>query len=179
MTNVLSMAILLSVTVAAGIAIWFYASSRAEIISVQFNEENNAALKQLNSVINLEHYTLSSNGLAKLWIRNIGGTEIVITRFQIFDLSGGLISSTDFTCITILDILELSNPDVDDAECISLGSTAPYKTTKFNIPPSYVDEGVVVLVYILPKDLYNVDLPVINQDRAVIYDYYLRRFGGG
>ena len=176
-TDTVITAILLAVTVAAGIAIWLYSLSRSEVISVKINEDNNAAIMQVGSTIKLEHYTLSSGGLGKLWIRNIGNIPIVVTRFQIFSLDGSLLLSTDFTCITILDVGELSDPDTDDAECIALGSTALFKTTKFTIPPTVVDEGVILYVYILAKELYDANIPQTNQDRAVVYSYYLKKYG--
>ncbi|MCD6126105.1 MAG: hypothetical protein J7J19_03760, partial [Thaumarchaeota archaeon] len=81
-SEVVSTAILLAITVSLGLIIWALSTSWSFASSLEYTQETDEAVAQLQSMINVE-LSYMEPGKCILYIRNIGKTDVEINKIDL------------------------------------------------------------------------------------------------
>mgnify|MGYP000241628415 CR=1 FL=1 len=81
-SEVVSTAILLAITISLGIFVWGLSTGWSFVSSLEYTQETDEAVAQLQSMINVE-LSYMEPGKCILYIRNIGKTDVEITKVDI------------------------------------------------------------------------------------------------
>ena len=100
-SGVVSTAILLAITVSLGLIIWALSTSWSFASSVEYTQETDESIAQLQSMINVE-LSYMEPGKCILYIRNIGKTDVEINKI---DLRAEGESTWDHVSLTNLKII--------------------------------------------------------------------------
>ena len=81
-SEVMSTVILLAITISLGLIVWALSTSWSFASSVEYTQETDEAIAQLQSMINVE-LSYMEPGKCILYIRNIGKTDVKINRIDL------------------------------------------------------------------------------------------------
>ena len=120
---IISTAILLSVTIAIGLFVWFVSANWASGSAVAFTGEINKAILQQKSFLIIETAIVDSgSSSATVWVSNPGQVPVVVTKCIIYSV-GGNPPTANFQEIAYVDA-DMSNP-VKLTSCVVSGQP-PY-----------------------------------------------------
>ena len=106
---IISTAILLAITIAIGLFLWFASASWASGAAVQFTGEINKAILQQKSFLIIEIATVDpDSSSAAVWVSNPGQVPVIVTKCIIYP-SGGNPPTANFQEIAYVDA-DMSNP---------------------------------------------------------------------
>lgn len=149
-SDVISIAIISAIIVAAGIALWAFYSGYASVARISAQEEVNKELSVLRSMISAD-YVLCPQGIAR--IRNIGKEPVIIFRLIVYK-NGEMI----WDSLQAYGIKKLAEVNVSDVSDVSFTCPARYST----------EDVVTLLVHYAPKLLFDPSLELIYESSDVL-----------
>ena len=159
-SEVVSAALLASITIALGLMIWGLSASWSFISSLEFLKETDELIGQVQSLLSVE-YSYMNSGTCYLYVRNVGESDVVISRIVVSSESSGIILDKWYDGF-----------DPPERESLRIG-VGDVKLVRISGCNPHGDVAVNVKLYYIAERHFDPDNPRLNADRLVSIDHLL------